>query len=413
MHNRTRVRVWLTIGLFLLAAISYIDRANITVAGVQIMPEFGISNQELGYVISAFLVGYGLFQMPGGWLAKKYGPRKVLTWGLIWWGVLTAAITLVTPQMANAFLLILILRFLLGVGEAVMYPASNQFTSTWIPTHERGKANGLMFAGVGAGTAFTPPLITWLMLAYGWREAFWVAAGIGVAAALVWYWYARDTPEEHSSVNQEELAYIKAGLTGGRKDAAKVAIPWGRIFSSKDVILLAFAYFCFCWVAFIFLSWFFIYLAQARGLDLKASAIYAMLPPFLMVIGSIGGGVVGDSLTKSRSSRLGRCLFSALALVISAAFLVVGATAADAVVATIVLASGAGTLYLAQSAYWALAADFAGPHAGVVSGLMNMVGMLGATLTASATPLFAGMWAGKRPSSSAAASPSPAPSPGC
>src|SRR6185503_5559538 len=119
--NRSRIRVVLTVGIFLLAAISYLDRTNISIAGVQLMPEFHLSQQELGYVLSAFLAGYGLFQIPGGWLAKRYGPRKVLTLGLFWWGLFTSALTLVRPDMANAFFIILAVRFLLGMGEAVMY----------------------------------------------------------------------------------------------------------------------------------------------------------------------------------------------------------------------------------------------------------------------------------------------------
>jgi ACS family glucarate transporter-like MFS transporter len=386
MQNKSRIRVYLTVFIFILAAISYLDRTNISIAGVQLIPEFGISDQELGTIISAFLLGYGLFQIPGGWLAKRYGPRKVLTWGLMWWGLLTCAVTLVTPQMANAFGLILALRFLLGMGEAVMYPSSNQFTSTWIPTAERGWANGLIFAGTGTGAALTAPFITWLMVTYGWRESFIVSAIIGIAAALVWYWYARDTPEEHKSVNAEELAYIKAGLTGGKKEAAGIAVPWGRIFSSRHVLLNCFAYFCFCWCAFIFLTWFFIYVQRAYGLNLKSSALYTMLPPAMMVVGSITGGVIADRLVKSHGSRFGRCTFSAITLVLTAALLALGSQLATPSLAIVVLALGAGALYLSQSAYWALAADFGGPHAGVVSGLVNSCGMAGAVLTAIATP---------------------------
>ena len=386
MSKRSKVRVYLTIFVFILAAISYLDRTNISIAGVQLMPEFGISNQELGFIISAFLAGYGLFQIPAGWLAKKYGPRKVLTWGLVWWGVLTAAMTLIVPTMANAFMLLLIVRFLLGVGEAVVYPGSNQFTATWIPTQERGKANGLIFAGTGTGGAVTAPVITWLMTSYGWRESFIVCAIIGLIAALGWYLYARDTPEQHKSVDAAELAHIKAGLTGVKQNVSGVAVPWGRIFGSKDVLLMSFSYFCFCWIAFIFISWFFIYLAQARGLNLKSSAILSMLPFIMMVVGSITGGAIADSLTKSRGARVGRCLFSVLALLLAGAFLIVGSQAPGAILATVLLAMGAGTLYFAQSAYWALAADFGGPHAGVVSGFMNTVGMLGAFLPSSATP---------------------------
>jgi ACS family glucarate transporter-like MFS transporter len=390
--NRSRVRVILTIAIFLLAAISYLDRTNISIAGVQLMPEFGLSQQQLGYVLSAFLAGYGLFQIPGGWLAKRYGPRKVLTLGLFWWGVLTSALTLISPGTAGAFGLILLVRFLLGLGEAVMYPSSNQFTSTWIPTQERGKANGLIFAGTGTGAALTAPFITWLMVSYGWRASFWASSLIGIAAAAIWYWYARDTPEEHKSVNAQELAYIKKGLTGGRREAGEIPVPWGRILTSKDVLLNAFAYFAFCWVAFIFLTWFFLYLAQARGVDLKKSAVLSMLPMGMMVVGSISGGAIADWISKNWSMRAGRCSFSAITLVLTAVFMVVGARAADPVVSTVVLAGGAGVLYLSQSAYWALAADFGGPHAGVVSGLVNMTGMVAATLTASVTPWLGNHW---------------------
>src|ERR1700742_1445861 len=124
--GKSNIRVVLTVGIFLLAAISYLDRTNISIAGVLLMPEFHLTNQDLGYIISAFLAGYGLFQIPGGWLAKRFGPRKVLTGGLFWWGALTVAVTLVTPSVANAFWVIIALRFLLGLGEAVMYPSSNQ-----------------------------------------------------------------------------------------------------------------------------------------------------------------------------------------------------------------------------------------------------------------------------------------------
>jgi ACS family glucarate transporter-like MFS transporter len=384
--QRTRIRAYLTIFIFILAAISYLDRTNISIAGVQLMPEFGLGNQELGYILSAFLVGYGLFQIPGGWLAKRFGPRRVLTGGLLWWGALTCAVTLIQPTMAGAFWMIIGVRFLLGLGEAVMYPSSNQFTSTWIPTQERGLANGLIFAGTGTGAALTAPFITWLMISYGWRESFWVSAAIGVAAAFVWYWYGRDTPEEHKDVNAEEVAYIKAGLTGGSKGAGDIAVPWGRILTSKDVALNAFAYFCFCWVAFIFLSWFFIYVKNAYGLDLKKSALWTMLPPAMMVVGSISGGYLADRIARSRGARSGRCLFSAGTMLLTAVLLALGSQIQDATPAIIVLALGAGALYLSQSAYWALAADFGGPHAGPVSGLVNTAGMAAGTLTASATP---------------------------
>ena len=211
-EHHTRKRFFLAFWLFVLSAISFLDRTNISIAGLQISSEYGLGNQRLGWIFSAFLIGYAGFQVPAGWLASRFGPRLVITLGVVWWGVATALTTLIPPGISQAVLLLIGIRFALGAGEAVIYPAANQFVARWVPVQERGFVNGLIFAGVGAGSGLTPPLLAWFILHHGWRSAFWFSAVIGVIAGAVWWWAARDTPEEDPTVSPSELNIIRQGI---------------------------------------------------------------------------------------------------------------------------------------------------------------------------------------------------------
>src|SRR3981081_659258 len=159
----TRVRWFLVFWLFVLRAVSYVDRVNISIAGGSIADAYHLSDVQLGKVFSALLVGYALFQTVGGRLADRFGPRRVLAAGVVWWGIFTALTTLIPATLCVALFFFVGVRFLLGGGEAVIYPAANQFVARWIPVQERGFANGWIFAGVGAGSGLTPPLLTWLI----------------------------------------------------------------------------------------------------------------------------------------------------------------------------------------------------------------------------------------------------------
>src|SRR6266436_4433944 len=213
VERRSGVRFILAFWLFVLSGVAFLDRTNISIAGLQISTEYGLGNQRLGLISSAFLIGYAGFQLPAGWLAARFGPRRVLTIGVLWWGVATALTALLPSGVAHAVALLIAIRFALGAGEAVIYPAANQFVARWVPVQERGFINGLIFAGVGAGSGLTPPLLTWLITHQGWRAAFWFSALIGLAAGAVWWIAARDTPEEHSGVSASELRDIRDGLS--------------------------------------------------------------------------------------------------------------------------------------------------------------------------------------------------------
>jgi len=401
VERRTRVRFYLAFWLFVLSAVAFLDRTNISIAGLQISTEYGLGNQRLGWIFSAFLIGYAGCQVPAGWLAARYGPRRVLTLGVLWWGVTTALTTLLPPGMSHAVMLLIAIRFALGAGEAVIYPAANQFVARWVPLQERGFVNGLIFAGVGAGSGLTPPLLTWLITHHGWRAAFWFSAIVGLVVGAVWWYSARDTPEEHSGVSIAELTLIRDGLTTtgalgsaameNRETAvaAPVVISWGAIFRCRDLPALMAGYFAFGYIAWIFFSWFFLYMAQVRGFNLKSSARYTMLPFISMTIFCLLGGFLSDRLTHAYGLRIGRCGLAAVAMLISAIFLVLGSQVHSPQLAGIILAGGAGALYLSQSSFWSVSVDIAGRSSGVFSSMVNMGGQIGGAVTASLTPWVA------------------------
>ena len=376
--------------LFVLSAVAFLDRVNISVAGGLISAEFHLSKIQLGWVFSAFLLGYALFQTVGGRLADRFGSRCVLAGGVVWWGIFTAVTAFVPSTLPFALALFIVARFLLGAGEAIVYPASNQFVARWIPVRERGIANGWIFAGVGAGAGLTPPIITYVMRTYGWRASFWVCAGIGIVVGGIWYAISRNDPEEHGSVSQGELQHIRDGITkdDGEYTGTRI-LPWSTVLRSKEVLAVTVSYFCYGYVAWIFFSWFYIYLAEVRGLNLKASAWYATLPFLAMAITCPIGGIVNDALTSRISPRAGRSGVAAFAMAWTAVFLATGSAVSSTRVACVILAGGAGALYFSQSSFWSVTADIAGRSSGSVSGVMNMGAQIGGAVTASLTPVIA------------------------
>ena len=402
VERRTRVRFFLAFLLFVLSGVAFLDRTNLSIAGLQISTEYGLGNQRLGWIFSAFLIGYAGFQLPAGWLATRFGPRRVLTLGVLWWGVTTALTALMPSGIAHALVLLIAIRFTLGAGEAVIYPAANQFVARWVPLGERGLINGLIFAGVGAGSGLTPPLLTWLITGHGWRAAFWFSALIGVFAGTVWWYCARDTPEEHPGVSVSELSTIRTGLsvelgtaaipvqgkkTGENPGSAKIS--WRAIFRRRDLAALMAGYFAFGYIAWIYFSWFFLYMAQVRGFDLQSSALFTMLPFLSMTVCCLAGGAISDRLSKRYGLRIGRSGLAAVALVFTAAFLVLGSQVQNPQLAGVILAAGAGALYLSQSSYWSVSVDIAGQSSGVFSSMVNMGGQIGGAVTASLTPWIA------------------------
>jgi ACS family glucarate transporter-like MFS transporter len=369
--------------LFILSAVAFLDRTNISIAGLEISREYGLGNQRLGWIFSAFLTGYAVFQLPAGWLSSRFGPRRVLTAGVLLWELMTALTAMLPTTIEHAVWLLISVRFFLGIGESVIYPAANQFVARWVPQKERGFINGLIFAGVGAGSGLTPPMLAWLISHHGWRSAFWFSAILGCAVATIWWFIARDTPEEHPSLQRAELQEIREGLNAqvAASESEKPVIRWRAIFHRRDLLALMASYFSFGYIAWIYFSWFFLYMAQVRGFDLRSSARYAMLPFLSMTVCCLAGGVLSDRLTERYGLRVGRCRLAAASMLATALFLVIGSQAKSPQLAGLILAGGAGALYISQSSFWSVSADIAGDNSGIFSSMMNMGGQIGGAVT--------------------------------
>lgn len=384
-----RVRWLLVVWMLVISAVSYLDRVNISIAGPSIEREFHLDHIRLGWVFSAWVLGYALFQAPSGRLADRFGPRKILTLGTVWWAIFTGLTALAPANIAGSLAILMVVRFLLGVGESIVYPSSNCMVAAWIPSQERGLANGLIFAGVGLGATVTPPLIAFIIFHYGWRASLWTCGLVGLIIGGLWFVIARDDPEHHPWVSPDEALYISAGLPNATKNTESQSLPWRSILGSKNVWVITASYFGFVYVAYIFFTWFFSYLSTVRGLNLKASAVYSMLPLAAMAAGSSLGGLTSDHLTRRYGKRVGRCLAASASTFVAAVFVGLGTHVSDARLASVVLAGGAGALYLAQSAFWSVSSDIGGRSAGSVSGVMNMGGQFGGVVTASLTPFVA------------------------
>ena len=371
---------------FIVAAVSYLDRNNISIAASSIQIEFSLSNVQLGILFSSFAFGYALSQPVAGYIADRYGAHRTIGVGLLWWSAFTILTALAPAGMPWSFGLLLVIRVLLGLGEAVIFPASNRLVAAWIPSNERGFANGLIFAGVGLGGAVAPILITSIMLVLDWRWAFHACALIGLILSIVWFAVGKDRPRDHKRVSSEELAYIEAGLP---QHSRTTGFKWSEIVLDRQVLTLTLSYFCFGYVAWIFFTWFFKYLSDVRGLELKASAVYATLPFTAMALASSFGGLFSDRLSKRFGKRVGRCGVAFAGLAMASGLVWLGTQVEDARNAAMILAGGAGALYLAQSAFWAVSADMGQRSAGSLSGVMNMGAQTGGIVTASMTPLIA------------------------
>jgi ACS family glucarate transporter-like MFS transporter len=400
----SRVR-WRILGLlFVISVVTYVDRVNISVAGKAIMPALGLSAVQMGTVFSSFVLGYALFQIPGGWLGDRWGARVVLTAAVLWWScftVLTAAVArpLVASSMeflGGALGALLTVRFLIGVGEAAALPNFNRTVADWLAPSERGLGMGVSIGGIGFGSAITPPIVAWLMTRYGWPVAFYVTGAIGVMVAAVWYLMARDRPDEHPGVNAGELALIAQQRETTQEPWTatdySASEPFTRLLSHPSVWFLTLSYTMLGYIAYIYLSWFFLYLVNVRHFSVLQGSVWAAGPFVAMAAGCPAGGWLSDRLTIQYGRRIGRSGVGGVGLFLTGGLIYGGAVTGDPYRAIFLLSLGAGILYATVGAYWASSIDLSHRHSGALSGLMNMGGNLGGVVSPTLTPLIGNAW---------------------
>jgi len=349
----------------------FLDRISIAVAGPTIQEELGIPPDRWGWVLGAFVLAYGAFEIPTGALGDRSGQRKVLARIVIWWSAFTCL-----TGAATGFRSLLVTRFLFGAGEAGAYPNAAGVVARWFPVAEHARAQGLIWAASRFGGALSPLLVVPLQSSLGWRVTFWIFGAVGMLWAAVWYFWFHDNPAEQPGITPEELQEIPAA---GRAKP-HVRPPWKLLFSSPQVRLIFAMYFCQSWGSWFFFAWFPTYLVKGAGFSQAQMGIFSSLPFLLGTLGNLAGGFLSDRLVKRYGLKTGRRLVGCASLFVSA-LLLLAMTITRSKTAMVLLSSiGFGAADLMLPVAWAVCLDIGHNYTGVVTGTMNTAGQLGGFL---------------------------------
>lgn len=360
----------LTVAVYM---ITYMDRICISHAAPAIQEEFGFDRMTMAWIFSAFSWSYALFQIPGGWMGDRFGPRRVLSVIVIWWSMFTAASALAWNRWS-----MYACRLLFGLGESGAFPNATRALSQWLPATERGFAQGITHAGARLGATITPPIVVFLMLRFGWRSVFYIFGAIGVIWAVAWYLYYRDRPEEHRSVNAAELAVIGDSGSGRHR----VQVPWRRIVASPNMRVICGMYFCYAYTLWMYMTWFPTYLMEARDFTLKQMSVVHTITLAAATLGDLVGGWLSDVLArKTGNLRWARRSVAIAGFLLAAACILPATLTPDRYLSAALTALGLFGLELTVGVSWAVTVDIGPEFAGSISGVMNMCGNLGGAIS--------------------------------
>lgn len=380
--GRSSKKRWFVLFLIsLMYLIAYLDRVNMSTAAPVISKEFGFDKITMGAIFSAFVWSYALFQIPGGWLGDRFGPRRVLTALLAYWSVMTAAVAAATGVSSFAAI-----RFMSGIGEAGAFPTATRSMQLWFPRHERGLVQGVSHSASRLGAAIAPPFAVAIIAAFGWRWVFYICGGLALLWSVLWYAAYRNSPEEQSSVSREELGYIRGFDEQGNIKPAPIAhvatLPWGTLFRSPNMWAIMCAYFTYVYCLWIFLSWLPSYLIEYRHFTLLKVGIFASLPLWAGVVGDTFGGLATDwLLVKTGRTKLARRLVAIVGMLGCAVLIVPAALTDSAYTAVFCLTGSLFFLECTIGPSWSVPMHVGGQYSGTVSGMMNMAGNIGGALS--------------------------------
>jgi MFS family permease len=376
MFRRATTRV-----LFLLCAmyfITYVDRVNVSTAAAQFGAELHLSHTQVGFVFSAFAYPYLVFQIIGGWVGDRFGPRRTLAVCAVIW----AGATIMTG-LAGGFVSLIVARLLLGLGEGATFPTATRAMSNWMPADQRGFAQGTTHAASRIGNAVAPPLIVWLMVATSWRGAFIVTGIFSFLWAVVWIFYFRDNPREHRGITEGECATLDS-YSGVKQ---RTPVPWGPLLGRMAPVTAV--YFCYGWVLWLFLGWIPQYFLHNYHMQLGKSALFASGVFFAGVLGDwLGGSVTDRILRRSKNLRMARNVMVGVCMLLTLLALapIMLVSNISITLAALCLSGGFFFNEMTIGPMWAVPMDIAPKHAGTASGIMNS----GSALAAIISPVVGG-----------------------
>jgi sugar phosphate permease len=371
---RIRRATTIVLGLLcLMYLITYVDRVNIATAASEIRKELALSNTQLGFVLSAFAYPYLLFQVFGGWIGDRFGPRRTLFWcGVIW-----AAATILTG-LSGGLVSLFLVRVLLGVGEGATFPVATRAMQNWTPVGKRGFAQGITHSFARLGNAATPPIVAWLIAAVTWRGAFVALGLVSLVWVVVWMFYFCDNPAEHSGITPEELDTLPN--RGARDQTERPPVPWAAL--TRRMVPVTVVYFCYGWTLWLYLNWLPSYFLHEYNVQISRSALFSSAVFFAGVVGDYLGGIVSDAVLH-RTRDLQRARRNVVMVGFLGSFVCLLPVFMTHNLVAIILSLG-GAFFFAEiviGPMWSIPMDIAGKFSGTAAGMMNSGSALAAILS--------------------------------
>ena len=384
-----RVR-WLVFALlFAFAFTGYVQRTSIAIAADRIMPELGLTQTQVGWLFTAFLFTYSAFQLPGGLLGQRIGPRRTLTaLGLA--TVLASGVTVAAPSLAAGtalFVTFFLARSLLGIAQSALFPVASGVIQRWFPARGWATAQGLIVTGLWLGAAATPPLVASLMQRYGWRWALLAVSAPSLVLVVVWQAFARDRPTDHSRVHAAELDELAANpveAPGPPVTMQRVR----RVLADPQILRITASYFLMNYVFYLVTFWSFLYLVQDRHLTALQSGWLASLPFLVAGAASAAGGGIADRLRARFGDRIGMRVLPLVGLPCAALFLYLTVRAESPYWAVAALCLGFGNVEVTEASFWGATMRLAPTDTMAATALLNTGGNLGGVV---ATPIIASL----------------------
>ncbi len=352
--------------------ICYIDRINISVAIIPMTERFDWNETQKGLVLSAFFAGYLITQALGGWLSNRFGPKRVLFFAVAWW----SAFTIFTPLAAIylPFIGLLIVRFLMGVGEGAAFPTVYGAMARWVPVAERSRSATLVFSASSLGSLVALGFSPFITVSWGWPGTFYLFGGLGFVWLLFWVLLASDSPQKDSRISHEEKIFLKEELP---ENTAKESVPWKKLLSKRSIQVIFLAHFCNNWGLYVLLSWMPSYFSTALGIDLKSMAIFLVLPWVTQfIVGNFSGWVADDLHKRGLSLTSVRKIMQTIGFVGPAVSLVLLSFTSDANQAVLLLCCALGFSSFGFAGFATNFLDVAPKHADVLFGMSNTVATL-------------------------------------
>jgi MFS family permease len=352
--------------------ITFLDRIALSSASANIMEDLHISINQWGWILGMFTIAYAAFEIPTGWLGDKFGGKKILIRVVLWWSLFT-----ILTGFANGFVMLLLVRFLFGMGEAGAYPNTSIVLAKWFPAFERGRAQAVIWGASRLGAALTPFVVLPIQQKYSWHTSFYILGFVGILWTLFWIFWHKEEPAQSNSISKEELDFIHTHRElNTHTSKEKTSFLSG--FKNKNLGYLLIMYVCYAIGAYFFQSWFHTYLQKGRNISADALMWASSVPYVLAALGCFAGGWLSDKACLKWGKKWGRRIVPMVGLFVSGICIICASLVTDNMLAIIGLAIGMAFMDLTAPVAWAVAMDLGGDKSGTVSGSMNSAGLTGA-----------------------------------